>query len=243
LATAPLHRRTTDAFAIARDEVTLADWLGFVDAQPEADRAQLLPHVAIKSGRGIEVTRVDNRWTLALKPIGLLYSAAWGQPIRYEGRDRRVAQDWGRFPVLGISAVEAEAYVSWLDTTKRVVGARLCTEVEWERAARGPDGRNAPSDHVIEGDDANIDATYGRDHMGPDEVGSHPASISPYGLNDMAGNAFEWTRGERAGTYITRGGSYYHDRKTADLANRNESGATLHDAALGMRVCMTPATN
>jgi eukaryotic-like serine/threonine-protein kinase len=240
LSTAPLHQRTTHAFLIARDEVTFADWLGFVDAQPEPDRAKLLPYVSVKSGRGIEVTRIDHRWTLQLKPIGQLYSAVWGQPIRYEGRDRRVAEDWGRFPVLGISAANAEAYVTWLDTTGRLVGARLCTEVEWERAARGPDGRNAPSDHVIEADDANIDNTYGRDHMGPDEVGSHPASTSPYGLNDMAGNAFEWTRGERAGTYVTRGGSYYHDRKTADLANRNETSAGLRDAALGMRVCVTP---
>jgi len=93
---------------------------------------------------------------------------------------------------------------------------------------------------VLDGDDANIDQTYDRDRMGPDEVGSHPASISPYGLYDTAGNAFEWVRGERTGTYVVRGGSFYHDRKTADLANRNETGADVHDPSTGLRLCATP---
>ena len=73
--------------------------------------------------------------------------------------------------------------------------------------------------------------------MGPDEVGSHPATNSPYGVADMAGNAFEWTRGEHADTYVILGGSYWHDRKTAALANRNEASKSLKNAAAGMRVC------
>ena len=92
---------------------------------------------------------------------------------------------------------------------------------------------------MLEGDDVNIDVTYGRDLMGPDEVGSHPASVSPYGLYDTAGNSFEWTVGERAGVYVVRGGSYYHDRKTADLSNRNETGATVREPTGGLRVCAT----
>jgi hypothetical protein len=39
---------------------------------------------------------------------------------------------------------------------------------------------------------------------------------------------------------VTRGGSYFHDRKTADLANRNELTGELRDATLGMRLCATP---
>jgi len=73
--------------------------------------------------------------------------------------------------------------------------------------------------------------------MGPDESASHPGSISPYGLYDTAGNSFEWTRGERPGSYVARGGSYYHDRKTADLANRNESSAIIHEPTAGLRIC------
>jgi formylglycine-generating enzyme required for sulfatase activity len=113
----------------------------------------------------------------------------------------------------------------------------LCSELEWNRAARGADGRDTPSGTALGLDDANVDITYGRDHMGPDEVGSHPVSDSPYGAADMAGNAFEWTRGERPDTYVILGGSYFHDRKTAILANRNEASKSLRDASAGMRVC------
>jgi len=76
--------------------------------------------------------------------------------------------------------------------------------------------------------------------MGPDQVGSHPASNSPYGLFDMAGNAFEWTLGERPGSYVARGGSYHHDRKTAELPNRNESSGELREPSAGTRICATP---
>jgi formylglycine-generating enzyme required for sulfatase activity len=149
-------------------------------------------------------------------------------------------QDWSKLPVLGISATDAAAYAAWLARTGQLPGARLCSELEWERAARGADGRSTPTGRVLEGDDANISAmTYDLDLMGPDEVGSHTASASPYGLLDTAGNAFEWTAGERAGTYVARGGSYYHDRKTADLSNRNQSSGVLRDPTAGTRVCAT----
>ncbi|HVV88611.1 MAG TPA: SUMF1/EgtB/PvdO family nonheme iron enzyme, partial [Kofleriaceae bacterium] len=87
-------------------------------------------------------------------------------------------------------------------------------------------------------DDANFDLTYGRELMGLDEVGSHPGSTSPYGLADTAGNAFEWTAGAPGG-YVLRGGRFYHDRKTADVANRNEAAPTLREASVGLRVCLS----
>jgi formylglycine-generating enzyme required for sulfatase activity len=143
--------------------------------------------------------------------------------------------------VLGISASDAVAYTAWLARTGRLPGARLCSELEWERAARGTDGRSTPSGRLLEGDDANVSAmTYELDLMGPDEVMSHPASVSQYGLFDTAGNAFEWTLGDQPGTYVARGGSYYHDRKTADLANRNQSSPVLRDPTASTRVCATP---
>jgi eukaryotic-like serine/threonine-protein kinase len=143
--------------------------------------------------------------------------------------------------VLGISANDALGYIAWLARTGRLRGARLCTEVEWERAARGADGRATPTGHRLEPDQANVFGLSAEaELMGPDEVGSHPASISVYGLFDTAGNAFEWTRGDQPDTYVARGGSYYHDRKTADLANRNVSSPVLRDPSAGMRLCATP---
>lgn len=239
LTTVPLHPRTTLAFMIARHEVTFGEYLAFVDALPAGDRAARLPHVPISPGAaGVVVERSGDGWQLVLQPMSVTSTAAWGNPVRYAGRPRREAQDWRMFPVLGISALDAEAYTTWLDRTGKLPGARLCTELEWEHAARGVDGRDSPTGRTLAPDDANLDDTYGaRELMGPDAVGSHPGSVSPFGLFDTAGNAFEWTTGERPGTYVARGGSFWHDRKTANLANRNESTPALRDATLGMRVC------
>jgi len=240
LSTVPIHARRTDGFVVARNEVTFGDWITYVEAQPEAMRAQLVPNLPLKLGGGVRLERVAASWQLTLSPGARAYVARWGEPLRYLGRKHHVDQDWRKLPVLGISARDAEAYAAWLDRTGRLPGARLCSEMEWERAARGPDGRSTPHGRVLDGDDANIDQTYDRELMGPDEVGSHPASISPYGLYDTAGNAFEWVRGERPGTFVVRGGSFYHDRKTADLANRNEIRADVHDLSTGLRLCATP---
>ena len=144
----------------------------------------------------LRLDRERGTWTLRFQPGGVPYTVRLGERLRYAKRDRRVEQDWLRFPVTGISFEDAEAYASWLDRTGRVPGARLCTELEWERAARGEDGREFPHGDSLAPDDANVDLTYGKEPggFGPDEVGSHPASRSPFGVDDLAGNAWEWTR-------------------------------------------------
>ncbi|HEX3757386.1 MAG TPA: SUMF1/EgtB/PvdO family nonheme iron enzyme, partial [Kofleriaceae bacterium] len=240
LSTVPLHRRHTDGYLIARTEVTFGDWIAYVEAQPETARDALLPNLPARlGGAGVQLERAGTSWRLTLAQDARRITARWGEPLRYDGRTRHAVQDWRRLPVLGISATEAAGYMAWLDRSGRLPGARLCSELEWERAARGPDGRSTPSGRLLEPDDANIDLTYGHALMGPDEVGSHPGSVSPYGLEDTAGNAFEWTRAERSGCHVVRGGSYYHDRKTADLANRNELCAEVREPTAGLRVCAT----
>jgi len=239
LSTVPLHARKLDGFLIARTEVTFGDWIAYVEAQPERARGKLLPNLPLKIGGGVALAHGEGGWRLSLLPLERTYTAGWNEPLRYAGRDRHAVQDWRKLPVLGLSAADAAAYAAWLASTGRVPGARLCSELEWERGARGPDGRTTPTGRLLDGDDANLDRTYRRDLMGPDEVGSHPASASPYGLEDTAGNAFEWVRGERPDTYVARGGSYYHDRKTADLTNRNEAAGTVRDPTAGARLCAT----
>jgi formylglycine-generating enzyme required for sulfatase activity len=97
--------------------------------------------------------------------------------------------------VVGLTAADAEGYARWLGTSGRVPRARLCTEWEWERGARGGDDRVFPHGRTLSPDDADYDLTYGKRPaaMGPDEVGSHAASRSPFELDDMAGNVWEWT--------------------------------------------------
>ena len=72
--------------------------------------------------------------------------------------------------------------------------ARLCSGREWERAARGADGRVYPAGDILHPDDANFDATYATDpdQMGADEVGSFVADRSPFGVLDLTGNVAEW---------------------------------------------------
>jgi len=238
----PLHPRTTNGFLIARTEVTIAEWLEFVAAQPEAAQAAVLPNMPSKIGGSVVIDRPADRgsmWRFKFQPMEHAYVALWGEPVEYTGRDRRVREDWRRFPITGVSARESEQYVAWLDRSGRVPGARLCNELEWEHAARGADGRVYPNDRP-DRDDINVDLTYTRDLMGLDEVGAHPTSTSPYGVVDMSGNAFEWTHADHGDAYIARGGSYYHDRNTANLSNRTTQTAGLHDATLGLRVCTTP---
>ncbi|HYH94644.1 formylglycine-generating enzyme family protein, partial [Hyalangium sp.] len=84
------------------------------------------------------------------------------------------------------------------------------------------------------------DLTYGQKSggFGPDEVGTYPSSRSPFGVEDMAGNAWEWTRNWLEPTKpVARGGSYYYGPNSARSANRDPSDASLRDLTVGLRVC------
>ena len=141
-----------------------------------------------------------------------------------------------------VSFEDAVAFAAWLDRTRRLPGARLCTEYEWERAARGADARTFPSGAALAPDDANIDVTYGREPLafGPDEVGSHPGSRSPVGAEDMAGNVGEWTRSvETPDAPVARGGSWYEGELGARSMNRDHGEPTERHPLIGVRLCVT----
>ena len=238
--TAPLHEATTGPFLIARHETTWADWIGYLRALSPGERPRRAPRVSGLGG-ALALDELDGGdWQLTLQPSKRAYVARLGEPIRYEARDRRAVQDWLRFPVAGVSLDDAQAYVAWLRDSGRVSGARLCSEREWERAARGADGREFPSGDHLERDDANIDETYGKHPLafGPDEVGSHPASRSPFGVDDACGNVFEWTTSSLApNEHALRGGAYYYDRTTVRSTNRQVAEPNIRDPNVGIRIC------
>jgi formylglycine-generating enzyme required for sulfatase activity len=243
--TVPLHEVRIGAYLIQRTEVTYASWMEYLRALPAAERELRRPSAPAKVGLSGPLALTEERdglWRIALQPSMRAATAREGEMLRYEGRSRRAEHDWRRFPVAGVSAVDAIAYAAWLDATGRVPGARLCTELEWEKAARGADGREYPHGGSLDIDDASFDITYGRDAMGPDEVGSHPASRSPFGVDDMTGNIFEWTTSALASDeYLVLGGDYFHDLKTLRIPNRNVSPPLLRDAQVGLRLCASLA--
>jgi formylglycine-generating enzyme required for sulfatase activity len=240
--TTPERVAETAGFLIAQDEVTYAEWIRFLDSLPASERAARTPHVAQSGSNGsLELIMVGRSgWELSIQPGRFAYHARLGDKLQYGARKKRALQDWLRMPVTGISADDAEAYLAWLRRTGRVPRGRLCTELEWERAARGADGREFPHGNRLEPDDANFDETYGKDAdaMGPDEVGSYPRSRSPFGVNDLVGNAFEWTLSSLAkDEYVARGGSSNFDPNSSAAMNRHNIGRTLREATLGLRVC------
>ncbi|WP_426754596.1 protein kinase domain-containing protein [Myxococcus sp. Y35] len=235
----PLRQVTTEGYLIARHEVTFAEWLAFLDALPPDERRRHTPGVRSTAG-ALALTREETGWRLMLQPTRHPLHASSGEPIRYPGRAHRAVQDWLRFPISAISLEDARAYLAWLDRSGRVPGARLCSEYEWERAARGADARLFPMGDLLAPDDANFDETYGRQPLGfgPDEVGAHPASASPFGVMDMAGNVIEWVRSVREpGEAVARGGSWYYDRISNRSNSRMPNEPSLRDIRVGLRVC------
>lgn len=120
--------------------------------------------------------------------------------------DHRYDPEKANFPVIMVSLNDANAHCEALDK-------RLPTEQEWEKAARGTDGRIYPW-----GNEFNKIAciTNEADTNGqPVAVGSCEKGKSPYGVMDMAGNVWEWTSSWDERYSILRGGSFYEDKNSA----------------------------
>jgi formylglycine-generating enzyme required for sulfatase activity len=246
LNTSPLREVSTGGYFIGRHEVTFAAWIEFLDALPPEERRHRTPS-STSTQSSLTLTEIGPaRWRLALRPTTRTYTVETGERLRYEQRASRAEQDWLKLPVAAVSYEDAVAFAGWLDRTGRIRGARLCDEYEWERAARGADGRVFPSGATLAPDDANIDVTYGRAPLafGPDEVGSHPGSRSPVGADDMAGNVWEWTRSVQSpDAPVARGGGWYNNEISARSMNREHGEPTERHPLMGVRLCATPQSS
>jgi hypothetical protein len=156
---------------------------------------------------------------------------------------------WNR-PRERVSWYDAVAFCRWL-SAKLDYTIMLPTEEQWEKAARGTDGRTYPWGSEYIPGYANIDET--ENAVGPyylrqtTAVGLHPQGVSPCGALDMSGNVWEWCLNEYEnpecagidGTNgrVVRGGSWRFNLSRARAAYRYFSGPDYCGYDVGFRVC------
>jgi formylglycine-generating enzyme required for sulfatase activity len=164
-------------------------------------------------------------------------------------RDRRF--NMPNFPVVGVSWYEADAWCKWFGTLTGK-SYRLPTEAEWEKAARGTDGRIYPWGNEIDPDKCN----YGKSGLNnTSPIGIFPNGESPYGCLDMAGNVWEWCSDWYDGNYykkknsldknpmgpkeggsrVLRGGSWIDFGRDVRSAARSWRGPDFRDDRTGFR--------
>ncbi|MEM7346073.1 MAG: SUMF1/EgtB/PvdO family nonheme iron enzyme [Chloroflexota bacterium] len=155
-----------------------------IDRNPEAEGDEMPQRTVVMSDFWIDLTEVTNAAYTSCVQAGVCPRQRGGDPNFHSN------PAFGRFPAVFVSWVEAETYCDWR-------GKRLPSEAEWEKAARASDGRiwpwgNALKDNVFEPvQRANVgDSDIGRIV----EVGTMQGGESPYGVLDMSGNVWEWTR-------------------------------------------------
>lgn len=206
--------------------------MGSTAADPVADENEKPQHRVYLTEFWIDQTEVTNR-----QYRQCVVSNACTVEQNQGRRFRQNAQ-----PVVGVDWFQAEAYCQW-------VGGRLPTEAEWEKSARGSDGRVYPWGNTFSGDKLNYcdqnciadwrdqDGNDGYEYTAP--VGSYPDGASPYGALDMSGNVWEWvadwydkdtyqasvyqnpTGPESGKQRVLRGGSWYFYGKNLRVANRH----------------------
>lgn len=160
-----------------------------------------------------------------------------------------IGPDQNDFPVVNVGWEEANTFCQWS-------GYRLPTEAEWEKAARGTDGRIYPwGDESPDCDRTNFKSD--RCQTGIKPAGSYPTNASPYGAFDMAGNVWEWVADwyaldyykvapnqnppgpaeheENAYRRILRGGSAFYGDTVIRTANRRPETPDTRNDNIGIR--------
>jgi formylglycine-generating enzyme required for sulfatase activity len=168
------------------------------------------------------------------------------------------------FPVIGVSWFEVEAYANWLNSRLDALSVagqgifprpagyamRLASELEWERAARGVDGRTYPWGAKFSAQCANTEESSPkakeRMYIGTTAVCTYPQGKSPIGAWDMSGNVWEWTRSPYAKgqpDMVLRGGGYVASRTSVRCASRDWRIPGYFFGLRGVRVVVSLANS
>jgi len=247
----------TEGYLISRYPVTNAQFAAFVAAEGYAERKYW-----------VEAERAG-RWTKG-KVKG------WG-----DDEPRAAPYDFGdpfnlpNHPVVGVTWYEAVAFCRWFQeqiangewqvwrdgqlevrcVEVRNITVRLPSEVEWEKAARGANGRRFPW-----GDDADPNrASYDETGVGTTSaVGCFPGGASPYGVEELSGNVWEWTRSLHKGypydpgdgrenlkagrdaVRVLRGGAFVNGERLVRCAARGWNIPDYWNWVYGFRLVASP---
>ncbi len=236
----PRHRVHLDAFYIDKYEVTNARFQQFVQAIGHRTQAESEGWGYVFTGEKSEQVKGAN-WRAPRGP--------WSSIAGLE-----------QHPVVQVSQDDAKAYCSW-------AGKRLPTEVEWEKAARGTDGRSYPWGNQFDGRLANFcdtnceykwkDSAANDGYRYTAPVGSYEGGKSPYGVYDLAGNVWEWVadwydanyyqnsparnpQGPASGDQaVLRGGGWYDLALDVRAPNRFRRAPADRDGLIGFRCAKT----
>lgn len=118
------------------------------------------------------------------------------KPRGYDGEDTWADEtlNGDSQPVVGVTWFDAQAFAEW-------IGGSLPSEAQWERAARGTEGRKYPWSNSPP---TPQHANFARRHNRPTPVGQFPKGASPEGVEDLAGNVWEWCLDEYDATFYKR---------------------------------------
>ena len=212
----PQHPVEVGPYFIDRYEVTNRAFERFIAA-----KGYEKPELWSEEGR---------KWLGDLKEAGPDYERK--MPKGWEERKAALGDEFPAHPVTGVSWFEAEAFANF-------VGKRLPTGAEWERAARGTDGRKYPWGEVAEAGIPEIDP----DAKGPTRpVGSNPGDVSPEGVFDMGGSVVEltssWYDGYPGTKFVSR---YFGEgaRKRIKIARGGSWRSVSQGVATAAHECRT----
>jgi formylglycine-generating enzyme required for sulfatase activity len=194
----PMQEIHVDAFYIDTYEVTYKKYKDFI-----LKTKRMMPFTWVNNGYALTEAQLNEMDVGKLRKIALDYfrldmdTRVMDKPGLIKAM-LQYQQKRDRLPVGGINWFNAVAYCEWRS-------ARLPTEAEWEKAARGTDGREFPWGNEWDEKITNTgDDSEWEDGIAP--VGSFPQNKSPYGAYDMAGNVWEWVND----WYDVYPGSDYH---------------------------------
>jgi formylglycine-generating enzyme required for sulfatase activity len=211
---------------------------------------------------------------IARYPVTVAQFRAFVQAGEYKPDTERYLEGVDNHPVVYVTWHDAVAYCRWLterlqtwEDTPEPLGTllrergwviTLPSEAQWEKAARGPlDGTNPgrifPWGNDPDTNRANYRMTIGR----TSSVGCFPGGAGPYGVEDLSGNVWEWTRTQWQENYesyqpdlpvedraVLRGGAFYDDEWYVRCAARDDYYPNFRDDCIGFRVvCGVPHTS